>query len=170
MGFYLIKKYCSYQKLWAFKDLRPRTLLWLLASPYRCKDRHKSLSSGIHTYIQSHRYWRFCRKTGDHFLATFYNIERWSIRHLKDNRLGRGLGYIKTSSASIFTTWWRHQVGHFLRFPSKSGDHFLATIFKIESWSNRHLKDNHLDCGLGYNKTSSASIFITLWRHQIDEF
>ena len=64
-------------------------------------------SSAFVSNIQIHRVIdtdAFGRKTGDHFLATFYKIERRSIRHLKDNRLGRALGYIKTSSASIFIT------------------------------------------------------------------
>ena len=94
VGFYRIKKYCSYQKLWRFScDFLPAPI-------YR--------KSGVrdNTYIGIYIDRRFTEgdKTGGHFVSTFFKIQQWQTTHLKDNRLACGFWNIKTFRDDVIIT------------------------------------------------------------------
>ena len=90
VGFYRIKKYCSYQKLWRFFcDSLPAPI-----------DR----KSGVRDNIYIDRRFTRGEKTGGRLVPTFFKIQQWQTTHMKHNRLACGFWNIKTFCDDVIIT------------------------------------------------------------------
>ena len=136
VGFYRIKKYCSYQKLWRFFcDFLPAPI-----------DRKFDVRDNRHIDRSIDRRFTEGGKMGGPNVSTPFKIEQWQTTHLKDNRLACGVGHIKTFCDDVIITLWRHQVGqffHFLWFFHFAVD-VTSTFFKIEQQTTARSEDSRL--------------------------